>query len=121
MKPRTGSDDTLRCSFCHKSQDAVAQLISSPSDYPRAYNSDECVTVCNSIMEHDRGEAESGEAPARVLRTQEAITFLDEIDLHARAILRIREMTNRLLSRPTGKVREGIERNVEHESKRPPF
>ncbi|MBZ5667214.1 MAG: hypothetical protein LAO30_21745, partial [Acidobacteriia bacterium] len=37
MKPRSGSEDTLRCSFCHKSQDAVAKLISSPSDYPRAY------------------------------------------------------------------------------------
>ena len=36
MKNRTGSDEILRCSFCHKSQDAVAKLISSPSDYPRA-------------------------------------------------------------------------------------
>ncbi|HEY2232785.1 MAG TPA: ClpX C4-type zinc finger protein, partial [Candidatus Angelobacter sp.] len=36
MKPRT-PEETLRCSFCHKSQDAVAKLISSPSDYPRAY------------------------------------------------------------------------------------
>ncbi|HEX3094350.1 MAG TPA: ClpX C4-type zinc finger protein, partial [Candidatus Angelobacter sp.] len=29
MKPRT-PEETLRCSFCHKSQDAVAKLISSP-------------------------------------------------------------------------------------------
>ncbi|MGA7442243.1 MAG: ClpX C4-type zinc finger protein, partial [Candidatus Sulfotelmatobacter sp.] len=36
MKNKTGSDEILRCSFCHKSQDAVAKLISSPSDYPRA-------------------------------------------------------------------------------------
>lgn len=34
---------TLRCSFCRKSQDAVGRLISSPSDYPRAYICDECV------------------------------------------------------------------------------
>jgi hypothetical protein len=54
---RTGPEDTLRCSFCHKSQDAVAKLISSPSDYPRAYICDECVGVCNSILEDDRGEA----------------------------------------------------------------
>ena len=54
MKTRTGSDETLRCSFCHKSQDAVAKLISSPSDYPRAYICDECVAVCNSILEDDR-------------------------------------------------------------------
>jgi ATP-dependent Clp protease ATP-binding subunit ClpX len=31
---RAGSDDALRCSFCHKSQDVVGKLISSPSDYP---------------------------------------------------------------------------------------
>ncbi|MGH9378607.1 MAG: ClpX C4-type zinc finger protein, partial [Terriglobia bacterium] len=27
---RTGTDEVLRCSFCHKSQDAVRKLISSP-------------------------------------------------------------------------------------------
>jgi len=31
---RAGSDDSLRCSFCHKSQDVVGKLISSPSDAP---------------------------------------------------------------------------------------
>ena len=54
MKNKSGSDEILRCSFCHKSQDAVAKLISSPSDYPRAYICDECVAVCNSILEDDR-------------------------------------------------------------------
>ena len=34
---------TLHCSFCRKSQDVVSKLISSPSDYPRAYICDECV------------------------------------------------------------------------------
>src|SRR5215469_3173446 len=34
---------TLQCSFCGKSQDIVGKLISSPSDYPRAYICDECV------------------------------------------------------------------------------
>jgi ATP-dependent Clp protease ATP-binding subunit ClpX len=57
MKTRTGPEEALRCSFCHKSQDAVAKLISSPSDYPRAYICDECVAVCNSILEDDRGDA----------------------------------------------------------------
>ena len=47
---RTGSEDALRCSFCHKSQDVVGKLISSPSDYPRAYICDECIAVCNSIL-----------------------------------------------------------------------
>jgi len=50
VKNRSGTDEILRCSFCHKSQDAVAKLISSPSDYPRAYICDECVAVCNSSI-----------------------------------------------------------------------
>jgi ATP-dependent Clp protease ATP-binding subunit ClpX len=78
MKTRTGSDETLRCSFCHKSQDAVAKLISSPSDYPRAYICDECVAVCNSILEDDRGETQTAAAPAHLPKPQEVKLFLDE-------------------------------------------
>jgi ATP-dependent Clp protease ATP-binding subunit ClpX len=78
MKTRTGSDETLRCSFCHKSQDAVAKLISSPSDYPRAYICDECVAVCNSILDDDRTETQPGAAPAHLPKPQEVKAFLDE-------------------------------------------
>ncbi len=51
---RTGTEESLRCSFCHKSQDVVGKLISSPSDYPRAYICDECIAVCNAILEDDK-------------------------------------------------------------------
>jgi len=78
MKTRTGSDEALRCSFCHKSQDAVAKLISSPSDYPRAYICDECVAVCNSILEDDRTEAATGAAPTHLPKPLEVKAFLDE-------------------------------------------
>ncbi len=78
MKTSRGSDESLRCSFCHKSQDAVAKLISSPSDYPRAYICDECVGVCNSILEDDRSEALPGVAPAQLPKPQEVKAFLDE-------------------------------------------
>ncbi len=79
MKTRAGSDEALRCSFCHKSQDAVAKLISSPSDYPRAYICDECVAVCNSILEDDRGgEARPSTAPPHLPKPLEVKTFLDE-------------------------------------------
>ena len=44
----------LCCSFCGKSQDWVSKLISSPSDNPRAYICDECITVCASILEDGR-------------------------------------------------------------------
>ncbi len=78
MKTSRGSDESLRCSFCHKSQDAVAKLISSPSDYPRAYICDECVAVCNSILEDDRTETQPGGAPAHLPKPQEVKAFLDE-------------------------------------------
>jgi ATP-dependent Clp protease ATP-binding subunit ClpX len=78
VKTRSGSDEVLRCSFCHKSQDAVAKLISSPSDYPRAYICDECVAVCNSILEDDRTEAHPAATPNQLPKPQEVKTFLDE-------------------------------------------
>src|SRR5512146_1606243 len=68
----------LRCSFCHKSQDAVAKLISSPSDYPRAYICDECVAVCNSILEDDRAATPPASTPNQLPKPQEVKTFLDE-------------------------------------------
>jgi len=78
MKTRNGPEDTLRCSFCHKSQDAVAKLISSPSDYPRAYICDECVGVCNSILEDDRGDAHPSTTPAQLPKPHDVKAFLDE-------------------------------------------
>jgi ATP-dependent Clp protease ATP-binding subunit ClpX len=68
----------LRCSFCHKSQDAVAKLISSPSDYPRAYICDECVAVCNSILEDDRTATPPTTTPNQLPKPQEVKSFLDE-------------------------------------------
>ena len=78
MKNRTGSEEILRCSFCHKSQDAVAKLISSPSDYPRAYICDECVAVCNSILEDDRTTTPASSVPNQLPKPLEVKTFLDE-------------------------------------------
>jgi len=79
VKSRSGSDEMLRCSFCHKSQDAVAKLISSPSDYPRAYICDECVAVCNSILEDDRAETHATAAgPNQLPKPLEVKTFLDQ-------------------------------------------
>ncbi len=78
MKTRSGSEEMLRCSFCHKSQDAVAKLISSPSDYPRAYICDECVAVCNSILEDDRTAAPATAVPNQLPKPQEVKMFLDE-------------------------------------------
>jgi ATP-dependent Clp protease ATP-binding subunit ClpX len=74
---RAGSDDSLRCSFCHKSQDVVGKLISSPSDYPRAYICDECIAVCNSILEDDRHDQPYG-APHKLPKPLELKEYLDQ-------------------------------------------
>jgi len=74
---RAGSDDSLRCSFCHKSQDVVGKLISSPSDYPRAYICDECISVCNSILEDDRHEQPYG-SPHKLPKPLELKEYLDQ-------------------------------------------
>ncbi|HXR96634.1 MAG TPA: ATP-dependent Clp protease ATP-binding subunit ClpX [Terriglobales bacterium] len=77
MKPKTGTQESLRCSFCHKSQDAVAKLISSPSEYPRAYICDECVAVCNSILEDDRADPQA-RTTQTLPKPHEVKAFLDE-------------------------------------------
>ncbi len=74
---RAGTDDSLRCSFCHKSQDVVGKLISSPSDYPRAYICDECIAVCNSILEDDRQEQPYG-FPHKLPKPLELKEYLDQ-------------------------------------------
>lgn len=56
MKPRF-QEGTLCCSFCRKSQDQVAKLISTPKRHPPAYICDECVAICNSILDRDAGLA----------------------------------------------------------------
>ncbi len=74
---RAGSDDALRCSFCHKSQDVVGKLISSPNDYPRAYICDECIAVCNSMLEDDRHDQPYG-APHKLPKPLELKEYLDQ-------------------------------------------
>ena len=70
-------EEPLRCSFCHKSQDAVGKLISSPSEFPRAYICDECISVCNSILEDDRGESPYA-APHKLPKPLELKGYLDQ-------------------------------------------
>ena len=74
---RPGTEELLHCSFCQKPQDAVAKLISSPGDHARAYICDECVAVCNSILEEDRGDRVPA-AQTKLPRPSEIKTFLDQ-------------------------------------------
>src|SRR6202158_1701841 len=77
MVKRTGPEGSLRCSFCHKSQEVVGKLISSPNDYPRAYICDECIAVCNSILEDDRHDQPYG-APHKLPKPLELKEYLDQ-------------------------------------------
>src|ERR1019366_4947055 len=77
MVKRAGSDDSLRCSFCHKSQDVVGKLISSPSDYPKAYICDECIAVCNSILEDDRHDQQYA-SPNKLPKPLDLREYLDQ-------------------------------------------
>jgi len=74
---RPGNEDNPRCSFCHKAQDAVRRLISSPGDQPRSYICNECVAVCNSILEQDHTEP-VGSAQIKLPKPAEVKSFLDQ-------------------------------------------
>lgn len=50
-EPSSAHDTQLRCSFCGKSKDAVRTLLSSPSEYPRAYICNECIEICTVIVQ----------------------------------------------------------------------
>ena len=51
------SADLLKCSFCGKSQKQVRKLIAGPG----VYICDECIELCNEIIEEELGEAVESE------------------------------------------------------------
>jgi len=73
---RFSTDDALHCSFCHKTQEQVEKLISSPSEYPRSYICNECVTVCQQILEEEKKE-QTSPVSRRLPRPPEIKSFLD--------------------------------------------
>lgn len=52
-------DDVIRCSFCGKAQDEVSKLIAGP----KVYICDECVRVCQDIIEHEHQEHKTVNPP----------------------------------------------------------
>jgi len=73
---RFSPEETLHCSFCHKTQEQVEKLISSPSEYPRSYICNECVSVCQQILDEEKRE-QSSPASKRLPRPPEIKSFLD--------------------------------------------
>jgi ATP-dependent Clp protease ATP-binding subunit ClpX len=76
------SDNRLKCSFCGKSQDQVKKLIAGPG----VYICDECVDLCNEILDEELFEGGPNAAPAEsgvphlvdVPKPQEIKGFLDQ-------------------------------------------
>ncbi|GAA3584299.1 ATP-dependent Clp protease ATP-binding subunit ClpX [Klugiella xanthotipulae] len=69
------SADLLKCSFCGKSQKQVQQLIAGPG----VYICDECVDLCNEIIEErlaEEGEPQGGDF--ELPRPREIFDFLEE-------------------------------------------
>lgn len=70
------SDDTVRCSFCNKTQAQVRKLIAGPNG---AYICDECIDVCAEIIEEEFEYDERRVFEDINLLTPEEIkAFLDE-------------------------------------------
>ncbi|MGO2096911.1 MAG: ATP-dependent Clp protease ATP-binding subunit ClpX [Candidatus Microbacterium stercoravium] len=70
------SADLFKCSFCGKSQKQVQQLIAGPG----VYICDECVELCNEIIEERMAEqtSEGGVSELDLPKPREIYDFLDE-------------------------------------------
>lgn len=69
------SADLLKCSFCGKSQKQVQQLIAGPG----VYICDECVELCNEIIEERLAEAgDEVEGEFELPKPKEIFGFLEE-------------------------------------------
>ena len=70
---RNNGEESLRCSFCNKSQNDVRKLIAGPT----VFICDECVRVCNDIIDDDQvveTDVKSNPLP----KPHEVKTYLDE-------------------------------------------
>ncbi|ANI91977.1 ATP-dependent Clp protease ATP-binding subunit ClpX [Dietzia timorensis] len=69
------TNDLLKCSFCGKSQrQGIKKLIAGPG----VYICDECVELCNEIIEEELGEAASNPDLEDLPKPMEIHSFLDE-------------------------------------------
>ncbi|OKY73804.1 MAG: ATP-dependent protease ATP-binding subunit ClpX [Desulfobulbaceae bacterium DB1] len=69
-----GSDITVICSFCGKSQDEVRKLIAGPN----VYICDECIDLCNEIVSEDRLQELEEQTGGVILKPREIKNHLDQ-------------------------------------------
>lgn len=70
------SDDQVRCSFCHKTQDQVRKLIAGPDG---VFICDECVDICAEIIEEEYEEEPVKDSlQINLLKPAQIKNFLDD-------------------------------------------
>lgn len=80
--PKHEDDNRLQCSFCGKSQDQVKKLIAGPN----VYICDECVELCNEILDEEFMEGkdkddiigEDGKSEKPIPKPHEIKAYLDQ-------------------------------------------
>lgn len=71
----TRDNGTLKCSFCGKGQKEVKKLIAGPG----VYICDECIDLCNDIVDEERERETSAKGAAfKVPKPSDIKTFLDD-------------------------------------------
>jgi ATP-dependent Clp protease ATP-binding subunit ClpX len=81
-------ETTLRCSFCGKSQDEVEKIIAGPT----VYICNECVELCNDIIEEERAKETSEDGETVLLKPKQIKGILDEYVIgqeHAKKVLSV--------------------------------
>jgi len=68
------SSDLLKCNFCGKSQKQVRKLIAGPS----VYICDECIELCNEIIEEELGQVAKQVEEIDLPKPREIKGYLDE-------------------------------------------
>ena len=93
--------DLLKCSFCGKSQKQVKKLIAGPG----VYICDECIDLCNEIIEEELAEA--GEVK------------LDELpkpaEIHAKEIIDVRRRLDEIIAKHTHKDLDTVGKDTDRD------
>jgi ATP-dependent Clp protease ATP-binding subunit ClpX len=74
MTKLSESGELLKCSFCGKSQKQVRKLIAGPG----VFICDECIELCNEIIEEELGEVAASVEEIELPKPREIKGFLDE-------------------------------------------
>lgn len=80
-RARLSDDDALLCSFCGKSKRQVDKLVAGPN----VYICDECVELCNEILEEEPGVTQRLSHAALALEKAAAAEEL-YLDRHGEAV-----------------------------------